>query len=96
MMLSQRIGNRFEGPAFEKWPLYDDENISPFGTITDFEIEIKPPIMDEINGIEINEMESIESINGKRPQPCYVNYCSKNGWESLDSNDGTGDHESFK
>ena len=72
MMLSQRIGKRFEGPAFEK-----------------LRIEIPPPIMDEINGIEMNEIEY-------RPQPCYINYCSIKGWESLDSNDGTGDHESFK
>ena len=82
---------------------YDDEDlredISPFKTKTDFEIEIPPPIMDEINGVEMNEMESIASINGIRPpapRPCYVDYCSQNGWESLDSNDGTGDHESFK
>ena len=99
MMLSQRIGKRFEGSAFEKWPLYDDENISPLETKTVLRIEISPPIIDEINGIEMNEMESIGSINGIRPpapRPCYVDYCSMNGWESLDSNDGTGDHESFK
>ena len=81
MVISQPIGKRFEGSAFEK-----------------LRIELPPPIMDEIYGIEMTEIESI-SINGRpppAPQPCHLNYCSRGGWESLDSNDGTGDHESFK
>ena len=94
LVLGQRIGKRFEGPAFEKWPLHGDEDMSPFKTKTDSRIELPPPMMDEINGIEMNEMESNKWT--PVPEPCYVNYCSQNGWESLDSNDGTGDHESFK
>ena len=81
MVVSQPLGKRFEGSAFEK-----------------LRIELPPPIMDEINGIEMTEIESI-SINGRpppAPQPCHFNYCPRDGWESLDSNDGTGDHESFK
>ena len=81
MVISQPIGKRFEGSAFEK-----------------LRIELPPPIMDEINGIEMTEIESI-SINGRPqppPQPCHFNYCPRDGWESLDSNDGTGDHESLK
>ena len=106
IVLSQRIGKRFEGSASEKWPLflYDDEEFQDFRDFENFEtkpdsiIELPPPIMDEINGIEMTEIESI-SINGrppKAPQPCHFNYCPRDGWESLDSNDGTGDHESFK
>ena len=105
MVVSQRIGKRFEGSAFEKWPIFfdDDEDTSSFGTKTDLITEIPPPIMDEIKGIEMTEMESINNllppINGIRPpapEPCFENYCSRYGWESLDTNDGTGDHESFK
>ena len=109
MVVSQRIGKRFEGSAFEKWPIFfdDDEDhreiTSSFGTKPDLITEIKPPIMDEIKGIEMTEMESINNllppINGIRPpapEPCFEKYCSRYGWESLDTNDGTGDHESFK
>ena len=102
MVVSQPIGKRFEGSASEKWPLflYDDEEFQDFRDFENFEtkpdsiIELPPPIMDEINGIEMTEIESIST--NKRPQPCHLNYCPRDGWESLDSNDGTGDHESLK
>ena len=102
MVESQRVGNRFEGSAFEKWPIFfdDGEDTSSLGNKPDLITEIPPPIIDEIKGIEMTEMESIKGpINGIRPpapQPCFENYCSRYGWESLDTNDGTGDHESFK
>ena len=93
MVESQRVGNRFEGSAFEKWPIFfdDGEDTSSLGNKPDLITEIPPPIIDEIKGIEMTET---ESIKGKKP--CFENYCSRYGWESLDTNDGTGDHESFK
>ena len=99
---SQRIDKRFEDSAYEKLPaiFFDDEDIIPFETKTDTRIEISTPLVDEIFGIEMTEIESINTeINGIRPpaaKPCSVDYCSLAGWESLDSNGGTGDHESFK
>ena len=104
MVVSQPISKRFEGSASEKLPLflYDDEEFQDFRDFENFEtkpdsrIELPPPIMDEINGIEMTEMESINSWQPAPILPCSFNYCSRDGWESLDSNGGTGDHESFK
>ena len=82
----QRIGKRIESLAHEKGPefFFDDK---------------ATPMKDEILGIEVTEMESLNTEVNSRPpisRPCYVDYCANAGWESLDSNDGTGDHESFK
>ena len=88
----QRIGKRIESLAHEKGPefFFDDEDIIPYGTKPGTKTEIATPMTDEILGIEVTEMESLNK------RPCYVDYCANAGWESLDSNDGTGDHESFK
>ena len=87
----QRIGKRPEkGPEF----FFDDEDI-----IQEIIQEIATPMTDEILGIEVTEMESLNTEVNSRPpvsRPCYVDYCANAGWESLDSNDGTGDHESLK
>ena len=104
MVVSQPIGQRFESSDFEKMPLflYDDEAFQDFRDFENFKtkdklrIELPPPIMDEINGIEMTEMESINEWQPAPILPCSFNYCSRDGWQSLDSNDGTGDHESFK
>ena len=104
LVTSQRIGKRFESSAYEKWPaiFFDDADIIPFETTgkTGTRIEITTPLVDEILGIEMTEIESFDpDINGIRPpvpQPCSIGYCSQAGWESLDSNGGTGDHESFE
>ena len=66
---------------------YDDEefgnfrDFENFETKTDLKIELIQPIMDEINGIEMTEMKSINSIsiNDRPPtsQPCHFNYCSR-------------------
>ena len=99
---SQRISKRFEGSAYEKSPaiFFDVEDIVPFESKTGTRIEITTPLVDEILGIEMTEIESINTeINGIRPpaaKPCSIDYCSQAGWESLDTNGGTGDHESFK
>ena len=86
----QRIGKRIESLAHEKGPefFFDDEDI-----IQEITQEIATPMTDEILGIEVTENLNTETMNKR---PCYVDYCANAGWESLDSNDGTGDHESLK
>ena len=58
--------------------------------------DIEPPMIEEVNGIDRTELEYHEwrkSINSTSP-PCHCQDVEL--WESSDSNEGTGDHESFK
>ncbi len=73
------------------------------GTTTSvFDVDIgKSTSFSDKNSIEITAPKADEILwacCGEPPdqEPCSIIYCSQNGWESFDSNTGTGDHESFK
>ena len=61
---------------------------------------LAPPMAKEVNGIKRAEddwRKPYPGIDG--PSPTIfptVCQCSNGNWENLDTNDGTGDHESFK
>ena len=74
---------------------------NPFdnGKVLPNTLDIEPPMIEEVNGNEMTEREAflspIQGISGpvERPPPCQCPYVES--WNSLDSSDGTGDHESF-
>ena len=74
-------------------------NPSDNGKVLPNTLDIEPPMIEEVNGNEMTELEAfmspiqgaIESV--ERPPPCQCPYVES--WNSLDSSDGTGDHESF-
>ena len=88
---SQPVKKAIEDSIFHKRsdPKYDyNESISTT------RIEMPAPMKDSIIGTEATEIESL--TESKQPVSCSGTFCPKTSWMSLDSNDGRGDHESFK